>query len=137
GPRDSQRYAVFGRDSSYTFGSFHPEAVGSEQSLVLANLRSHEVEKLFHFAFESLISFVETAADAERVSSEASSTVFLEDLENFFPVAESVKKRRDGADIECVCAQPEHVAGQPVQFREDDAYVFRARRSFNVKQFLD
>src|SRR5436190_180504 len=92
GSRHAECDAVFCRDSSYTFGSFHPDAVGGEQFFVLANLRSHEVEELFYFAFESFIGFVETAADAECVRGEARSTVFLEDLENFFPVAEGVKE---------------------------------------------
>ena len=137
GPRDSQRYAILCRDRTYTFGSFHPDAISGEQFFVLANFRSDEVEELLYFAFESFIGFVETAADAECVRGKARSAIFLEDLEDLFPVAEGVKKRSDGANIECMCPQPEHVTRQPVQFGQDDAYVFRARRSLNVQQLLD
>src|SRR6266480_3448968 len=47
--------AVFGRDSSYTFRPFHPDAVSGEQFFVLANLGSDEVEELFYLAFKSFI----------------------------------------------------------------------------------
>ena len=68
---------------------------------------------------------------------EARAAVLFVDLENLFPVAESVEKRCDGANIERVRAQPELVAGDAVQLGEDHADILGARRSFDIEQLLD
>ena len=71
------------------------------------------------------------------MSGQARAAILLKNLEDLFPIAKSIKKRRDGADIERMRSQPEHVAGQPIQLGENYADVFRARRSFNVQQFFN
>ena len=98
---------------------------------------SHEIEELLHLALKAFVGLVGAAADAEGVGSQAGAAVLLKNLENFFPVTKSVEKRRDCADVECVCAQPQHVTGQAVQLGENDANVLGAARSFYIEQFFN
>ena len=63
--------------------------------------------------------------------------ILLENLQDLFAVAEAVEQRRDRADVERVRAQPNLVAGDAAQLRQDDADVLRPRRSFHVQQLLD
>ena len=93
--------------------------------------------KFCHFLLEAGVGLVLQAADAESVRGEARAAIFLEDLENLFAIAEGVEQRRDGADIERMRAQPELVAGDAVQFGEDDADMLGARRRFHVEKFFD
>ena len=125
-----------GGDVSNILGALDPDAVGGEQFLVLVDLGAKESEEVLHFLFEAGIGFVLQAADAEGVRGEARAAILFVDLENLFAVAEGVKQRRDGADIERVRAQPELVAGDAVQFGQDDAHILRARRRFHVEKFL-
>ena len=85
---------------------------------------------------EAVVRLVEQAADAEGVRGEPRAAVLLENLERFFALAQAVEHRRDGADIERVRAQPQQVAGDAVQLREDHADALRARRRFHVQQLL-
>ena len=77
--------------------------------------------KVLHVLLESFVGFILQAADAEGMRGQPCAAIFLENLENLFPVAEGIKKRRDRADIERMRSQPKLVAGDPVQFRENDA----------------
>ena len=108
-----------------------------EQFLVLIHLGQEHVAEIADVLLEAVVGLVEQAADAEGVRGEARAAVFLENLERLFALAEAVEHRRDGADIERVRAQPQQVAGDAVQLREDDADGLRARRRFHVQQLLD
>ena len=94
-------------------------------------------QKALHVLLEAVVGLVLQAADAEGVRGEPRAAVLLEDLEDFFALAQAVEHRRDGADIERVGAQPQQVAGDAVQFGEDHAHGLRARRRFHVQQLLD
>ena len=71
------------------------------------------------------------------MSGQARAAIFFENFEDLFPIAKSIEKRRNSADVERMRPQPEHVAGQPIQLGENYADVFRTRRSFNVQQFFN
>src|SRR5262249_111912 len=86
--------------------------------------------------FEALVGFVLASPDAESMRRQPGSAVFLENLENFFPVAEGVEQGCDGADVECVSTQPEHVTGQPVQLGQNYPDVSCTRWCFDIEQFL-
>ena len=111
---DTQRNALLAGYLADIFGSLHPDAVGGEQFFVFIYLRSYEIKEVSNIFLEAVVSFVEAAADAERVRGQTSAAILLEDFENLFPVAESVEERSDGTDIEGVGSQPKHMAGQPV-----------------------
>ena len=132
----TERYAFPGGNLTHIFGALDPDTVGCKKFFVLANLGSDKIEKFLYLAFKPLVRFIHAPADAERVGSQPSAAVFLEDLENFFPIAKGVKKRRNGADIERMRAQPQHVAGEPVQFGKNYANVSGAGRSIHIQKFF-
>ena len=84
-------------------------------------------QKSRHLLLEPVVGLVEQAADAEGVRGQPRAAVLLEDLERLFALAQAVEHRRDGADIERVRAQPQQVAGDAVQLRENDARSTCAR----------
>ena len=77
------------------------------------------------------------AADAERVGGQPRAAIFLEDFQNLFALAETIEDRRERADIERMRPEPEQVAGDALQFRENRAHHSRARRRFGTQQFFD
>src|SRR5581483_9200437 len=101
------------------------------------DLRLNEADELLHVALKAFVGFVLRSANPEGMSGQARAAVFFKNLENFLPITEGVEERRDGANVESVRAQPEHVAGQPVQFGENDADVICPWRSLNIQQLFD
>ena len=67
---------------------------------------------------------------------QARAAIVLENLEHLFALAEAVEHRRDGPDVQRVRAQPEQVAGYPVQLGEYDPRRLRPRRRFHVQQLF-
>ncbi len=118
-------------------GALQPDAVAGKQSLVFVDLGRKESQKILYVFFEAGVGFVLAAADAEGMRGEARAAVLFENLEDLFPVAEGIEERRHRADVERVRAQPKLVAGNALEFRQDHANVLRARRGFDVQQFLD
>ena len=94
------------RDGADVLRALDPDAVRGQEFLVLVDLGSDEGEKLLDVLFEAFVGFVQTAADAEGVRGQARAAVLLENLQDLFPVAESVEERRHGADIEGMCSEP-------------------------------
>ena len=64
-------------------------------------------------------------------------TIFFENLQHFFAITEGVEQRSDGADIQRVGSQPQHMAGQTIQLGEDYPDVARPRWRLHVEQFLN
>src|SRR5208282_2397357 len=120
---DAQGDAIFRIQNADALGALNPDAVGGQQLFVLVELGQEEFAKLIAILLEAVIRLVEAAADAEGVRGKAGATILLEDSQDFFSIAEAVEQRRDGADIERVCSQPNLVTGDAAQFREDDADV--------------
>src|ERR1035438_4778718 len=85
----------------------------------LVHFRREHLAEFLDVPLEAFVSFVLQTADAEGMGGEPRAAILLENLQRLFPLAEAVKHRRDGADIERVGAQPQQVAGDPVQFGED------------------
>src|SRR5581483_4688789 len=133
----TQRLAVAAIQDAYALGALHPDAVCREQLFVFAELRLHEVAKLLYLFFEAVVGVVLAAADAERVRRQPRATIFLDNLQDLFAIAECVEQRRHCAYIERVRAEPHLVASDPLQLREDDADVLRARWRFHVDQGFD
>ena len=104
---------------------------------VFVDLGRDESQEILYVLLEALVGLVLAAADAEGMRREARATIFLENLEDLFPVAEGIEERRHRADIERVRAQPQLVAGDPVQLGQDHANVFGARRRLDVHQLFD
>ena len=129
--------AILGGDRADVLRALHPDAIGGEQLLVLVDFGRDEGQELLDVFFEAFVGFVQTAADAERVRGQARAAVLLENLQDLFAIAEGVEKRRHRADVERVRAQPKLVAGETVEFRQDDADVVSAGRRFDVEQLLD
>ena len=80
---------------------------------------------------EAVIEIVLQAADPEGVGGEPRATIIFENLQNFFAFAEGVKNRCNGADVERVRAQPQQVACDAVQLRQNDTCDLRARGRFD------
>src|SRR5262249_12580938 len=95
-----------------------------------------EFRKLLYVVFEAIIGFVEAAADTEGMRGQTRAAVLLKNFEDLFPVAEQIEQRCDGADVQCMCAKPKHVAGHAVQLGENDAYVIRSRWGLDVQELL-
>src|SRR5207244_5950746 len=136
-PGHAQCDAVLVRDCAHALGALDPNTVGREQFFVFIDLWGDEIYKLLHIAFEPVIGLVLTAANSKRMRSQARAAVLLENLENFFAVAEGVEERRDRADIQSMRAQPKLVAGNSIQLRENDSNVFCARWRLHIEQLLD
>ncbi len=92
----------------------------SSYSSILGSTKSQKVK---HILLEAVVGFVLAAADAEGMGGQARAAILLEDLQDLFAVAEAVEQRRQRADIQRVRAQPNLVAGQPVQLGQNDAQV--------------
>ena len=95
------------------------------------------VAEALHFLFEAVVGFVLQAADAEGVSGEPRAAIFLENFQNFFALAEAIKNWRQRADIKRMGAEPEQVAGDSLQLRQDRADHARPRRGFHAHQFFN
>ena len=119
-----------------SFSRAHPDAIVGEQFFVLVHLGQEHVAEVADVLLEAVVGLVEQPADAEGVRGEARAAVLFENLERLFALAQAVEHRRDGADVERMRAQPQQVAGDAVQLREDDAHRLRARRRFHVQQLL-
>ena len=115
----------------------HPDAVGRQQLFILVGLGQEDVAEVEDVLFEAVVGFVQQPADAERVRGQARAAVFLEDVQRQLAFPHAVEQRRDGADVEGVRAQPDEVAGDAVQFGENDADRLRARRRLDAEQFFD
>ena len=106
----------------------------SSYSSILGATKAKELLDVF---FESFVGFVLASADPEGVRGQARAAILFENLEDLFPVAEGVEQRRHGADIEGVGAKPELMAGDAVEFGQDDADVVGAGRRFDVQQLFN
>src|SRR5258708_11030253 len=132
----AERDAIFTGDYADIFGAFDPDAVGGKQLFVFVDFGTKEIEKVFYFLFEPGIGFVLQATDAERMMGQARAAIVFVDLQNFFAVAERVKQWRDCADIKGMRSQPKLMAGDAIQFREDDPDMLGPRRRLNVEKLL-
>ena len=129
--------AIRGGDHADIFRALNPDAVGGEQFLVFVDFRRDEGQEILYFFFEAGISLILAAADAKGMRGQARAAVLFENLEDLFAIAEGVEERRHRSDIERVRAQPKLVAGDAIQFGQDHANIFRARRRFHIHQLLD
>src|SRR5207249_1419765 len=107
----AEPFAICRRNKPNAPGALHPDAIRGQQLFVFVNLRGDEFQELLYVFFKSLVRFVLASADAKGVSGQARAAILLKNLEDLFPIAESIKKRRDGTDIERMRSQPEHAAG--------------------------
>ena len=114
-----------------------PDAVRGQQFFVFIDFRRNKFDEFLYVLFETVIRFILQTADAESMCGQARAAIFLENLENFFPVAEGVEERRNGADVESMGPQPQLMAGHAVEFREYHANILRTRRRFHSQQLLD
>eukprot|EP00825_Cyclidium_porcatum_P002331 TRINITY_DN11073_c0_g1_i1.p2 TRINITY_DN11073_c0_g1~~TRINITY_DN11073_c0_g1_i1.p2 ORF type:complete len:369 (+),score=42.63 TRINITY_DN11073_c0_g1_i1:92-1198(+) len=76
------------------------------------------------------------AADAEGGGRETGAAVRLEHIEDVFALAPGVEEDRQGADIHGVGAQPDQVAGDPIELVEQRADVLGAARHRDAEEFF-
>src|SRR5262249_51643690 len=97
--------ALLGVQDTDSLQAAHPDTVVGKQFLVFVYFGEEHVAKGAALLFESVVGLVQQPADAEGMSGQARSAVILEDLENFFALAETIKDWCDGADIERMSSQ--------------------------------
>ena len=77
------------------------------------------------------------ATDAHRVVGQTRAAELLEQIENQLPLAEGVQEHRHRADVHRVGANPQAMAGDPLQLAQNRAHVARAARHLERHQLLD
>ena len=92
-----------------------------EQRFVLVDPLVESAAKPLDILLELVVSLILQAADAEGVRGQPRAAVLLENFQDLFPFAQAIKQRRQRADVQRVRPQPEDVAGDALQFREDGA----------------
>ena len=68
---------------------------------------------------------------------EPRAAIFFENLQDLFPLAQAVKQRRQGANVERMRPQPEQMARNPLQLRKDRSNHPRAKRRLRSQQLFD
>ena len=125
------------RDDADVLRAPEPDPVVREQRLVLDQLLHLDVAELEHLLVPARRQVLREPADAHRVVGQARAAELLEQVEDQLPFAQAVQEHRDRADVHRVAAEPDQVAGQPLQLREDRADVLRAARHLERQQLLD
>src|SRR6266446_310503 len=136
GPGYTEGDGVGSRQNPHALGTPDPNAILREQILVFDDARFEILAEPCDFLFESVVGFVLQAADAKRVGGQARPAVFLKNLQNFFAFAEAIKERRKRANIQSMGTEPQEVAGNSLQLRQDRSNHARSRRSFHDQQFF-
>ena len=75
--------------------------------------------------------------DAHRVVGEAGAAVLLEQVEDVLALPKRVEQHSHGPDVHGVRAQPQTMAGDPLQLGENGADVAGPARDLNLHQLLD
>ena len=76
---NAQRNAIFRIQNADALGALNPDAIGGQQLFVLVELGQEEVTELQAVLLETVVSFIDAAADAKRVRGKASAAILLED----------------------------------------------------------
>src|SRR5207247_11088946 len=105
--------------------ALHPDAILGQQLFVFVNLRGDEFQELLYVFFKSVVRFILASANAESVRGQACAAVFFENFEDLFPIAKSIKKRRNSAHIQRMRSKQEHVAGKPLQLLDTHTEYIR------------
>ena len=114
-----------------------PDAVVRQQRLVVVQLPFHQVAERPHLAVPPRRNVERQPAHAHRVVGQARPAELLEQVEHELALAERVQQHRHGTDVHGVRAEPEAVAGDALQLREDRAEVPRPARHLDLHQLLD
>src|SRR5262249_33393354 len=140
-PQDGSRGAhgdriLRGQDAD-ALRAAHPDAVFSQQLLVLVDLVFQVFREALNVFLELIVSLVLQTTDAEGVRREPRPAILLENLKNLLALAEAVENGRERADIERVRAEPEQVTGDALKLGEDRADHLGAGRRLDAHQLFN
>ena len=102
-----------------------------------SSLRREPVQERVHRVVEPARQVLAQAADADVAGEEAEAGDELVDVQQQLALAHGVEQHRHGADFHAVRAQPDQMAGQPLQLGEQHADVLHALRHLQPEQLLD
>ena len=119
-----------------TLGTPDPDAVLREQSFVFNDARFKILAEPFNILLERVIGLVLQPADAERMRGQARPAVLFKNLQDFFTLAEAIEERSKCTNVQSMSAEPQEVAGDPLQLRQNRSNHARARWSFHNQQFF-
>src|SRR5256884_1687041 len=114
-----------------------PDAVLREQILVFHDARFEILAEALDVLFESVVSLVLQPADAEGMGGQARPAILFKNFQNLFAFAEAVEERRKGANVQGMRAEPQEMAGDSLQLRQDGANHAGTRRRFHDQQFFN
>src|SRR4030095_7057637 len=117
--------------------ALEPDAIVGQQLLVLADLLRHDGAELEDLLVPSNRDVEREAPDAHRVVREPRAAIFLEQIENELALAERVEEHRHGADVHRVRADPQTMAGDPLELADRGTDVSGAARDLDLHQLLD
>ena len=103
-PRHAKRDGICRCQNSDALGARDPDAVLRQQSFVFNDARFKILAESFHFLFERVIGFVLQPADAKRMRRQPRPAILFKYLQNFFSLAEAIKKRRERPNIQSMRA---------------------------------
>ena len=106
-------------------------------SSVLDDLRVHDLAELEDLLVPAGRNLQRQPANPHRVVGEPRAAVLLEQVEDQLALAERIEEHRHRADVHRVGAQPEAVAGNPLELAENRPHVARAARHLDRHQLLD
>ena len=137
GPRHAVGDGVFGSDHADAFQPAEPDAVPGQQLFVFVDAAGHHLQKFFDPLGPARWRLQCQPSDADVAGHHALPGDELENFQDFFALPEAVQKNRHGAHIDGVCAQPDKVRGNSLQFHHQNAKVLSALGYLQAEKFLD
>src|SRR5262249_51541918 len=116
--------------------TFLKDPVARQQRVKLLECRRKVVEKLFATAFETSGKIHHQTTDAEVRRSQTSAGSSLNQVQDFFAFPETVEEDGHRADVERVCAEPDEVRRDTLQFAHQYANRLGAFGDFEAEKFF-
>ncbi len=136
-PRYAVSDGIFPGEDAHVPGAVNPDAVLGKELFVLIDFGQEVIAKFHDFLFEPVIEVVLQPPDPEGVRGEARTAVLFEDLQDFLALSKRVKNRRHRPQVERVGAEPNQMAGNALQFRQDHAGVLCPRWNLHSQELLN
>src|SRR5260370_1412164 len=136
-PRHAQRDGILGGNVANSLRSANPDAVAGEQLLVFVDAPGHHLQKFLDALEVAGRRVQRQPADADVAGHHALASDKLKNLQDFFALAEAIKKDGHGPEVDGVRAQPDQVRGNALQFDHQHADILRALWYFQPEKSFD